>query len=204
MKTNGTVKMLVLSAVSVVLCLVMLLGATFAWFSSSVTSAKNVISTGTFNVDIKYNNVAVTDSFSPGSFVDLVSASQLYDVTLAPGDKTDVKYIMIKNNNDYTVKVSASIGIATAAGIESNIDELLFYNKTTETPIAFADFTSSDATVLDAKQVNEVISLLDNVELAQGEFVYVAIAVGFDKDAVSTGKTLEFTITVGAEQKANS
>ena len=107
MKTNGTVKMLVLSAVSVVLCLVMLLGATFAWFSSSVTSAKNIISTGTFNVDIKYNNVDVVDSFSDDSFIDLVSASQLYNVTLAPGDNTDVKYIKIQNNNDLILQRSS-------------------------------------------------------------------------------------------------
>ena len=47
---NCTKKALISSAVSLVLCFSMLLGTTYAWFTDSVTSANNVIQTGTLDI----------------------------------------------------------------------------------------------------------------------------------------------------------
>ena len=53
-----TKKALLSSAISLMLCLTMLIGTTFAWFTDSVTSASNIIKSGNLDVDVYYGNVA--------------------------------------------------------------------------------------------------------------------------------------------------
>ncbi|MBQ6043755.1 MAG: hypothetical protein IJL41_06395 [Clostridia bacterium] len=108
MKTNGTVKMLVLSAVSVVLCLVMLLGATFAWFTNKVTSSNNVVKTAGFDVVLQWSETCSADSWQ-----NLTNSSVLFannEDALMPGDYTKIVYIKISNENDYAVVADITFG----------------------------------------------------------------------------------------------
>ena len=52
MKAKTTRRALFMSALSLLLCVSMLVGTTFAWFTDSVTSAGNVIQSGTLDVDL--------------------------------------------------------------------------------------------------------------------------------------------------------
>ena len=52
-KTRSTKRALLLSALSMLLCVSMLVGTTFAWFTDSVTSAGNKIQAGTLKVDLE-------------------------------------------------------------------------------------------------------------------------------------------------------
>ena len=47
-----TSKQLLASVLSLMLCLVMLLGTTFAWFTDTATTAVNTIQSGTLDIDI--------------------------------------------------------------------------------------------------------------------------------------------------------
>ena len=49
---------LVTSILSLLLCISMLVGTTFAWFTDEVTSGVNTISAGNLDVDVYYGNVA--------------------------------------------------------------------------------------------------------------------------------------------------
>ncbi|MBR6546106.1 MAG: SipW-dependent-type signal peptide-containing protein, partial [Clostridia bacterium] len=52
--TNKTTKRALLSSVlALALCFTMLLGTTFAWFTDSVTSSGNKISSGTLKIDLE-------------------------------------------------------------------------------------------------------------------------------------------------------
>lgn len=51
-KTKSTKRALLLSALSLLMCVSMLIGSTFAWFTDSVTSAGNTIQSGTLQVDL--------------------------------------------------------------------------------------------------------------------------------------------------------
>ncbi|MBQ9099030.1 MAG: hypothetical protein IJY50_06340, partial [Clostridia bacterium] len=53
-KTKSTKKALIFSVLSLVLCLTMLVGTTFAWFTDSVTSGRNVIVAGNLDVVLEY------------------------------------------------------------------------------------------------------------------------------------------------------
>ena len=53
MKKNHTMKRsLTVSVISLILCVSMLLGTTFAWFTDSVTSAGNIIQSGTLDIEM--------------------------------------------------------------------------------------------------------------------------------------------------------
>ena len=59
-KNNATKKSLVMSAISLVLCVVMLMGTTFAWFTDSVSSSVNKIQAGNLDIEVKHVNSKVT------------------------------------------------------------------------------------------------------------------------------------------------
>ena len=53
---KSTRKALLSSAISLMLCLAMLIGTTFAWFTDSVTSAGNIIKSGKLDVEMYWAN----------------------------------------------------------------------------------------------------------------------------------------------------
>ena len=53
MKKNTTKKALLLSVISIVVCLTMLVGSTFAWFTDNASTSVNRIQAGTLDIDIQ-------------------------------------------------------------------------------------------------------------------------------------------------------
>ena len=51
-KQKSTKKTLLTSVLSLVLCVAMLVGTTFAWFTDSVTSGNNIIKSGNLDVEL--------------------------------------------------------------------------------------------------------------------------------------------------------
>lgn len=62
MKHFNTRKQLVLSVLSLLLCVSMLVGSTFAWFTDSVESGMNTIAAGNLDVELYAGNDKVTDA----------------------------------------------------------------------------------------------------------------------------------------------
>ncbi len=54
MNKKTTKRALFMSALSLVLCISMLIGSTFAWFTDSVTSANNIIKSGNLDIELDY------------------------------------------------------------------------------------------------------------------------------------------------------
>ena len=52
--SKATKKALFMSMLSLLLCFTMLMGATFAWFTDTVTSKNNIIKSGTLDVTMHY------------------------------------------------------------------------------------------------------------------------------------------------------
>ena len=55
-RNRQTEKAMYMSIISTALCVVMLIGMTFAWFTSTVESSQNVITTASFDVDVLWND----------------------------------------------------------------------------------------------------------------------------------------------------
>ena len=58
---NRTKRAMLLSVLSLIMCFSMFVGTTYAWFTDSVTSAKNKIVAGTLDVELKYQNALVDE-----------------------------------------------------------------------------------------------------------------------------------------------
>ena len=56
-----TKRALVLSIISMLICVTMLVGTTFAWFTDEVVSGRNVIAAGNLDVELYHSNAKVTD-----------------------------------------------------------------------------------------------------------------------------------------------
>ena len=103
-KRKTTKKSFIIAAVSFMLTVLLMMGATFAWFTASRTSGTNTVKTADFNVTLQYS-----DDFS--TWTDLTDASVLFNnVTLAPGEKSAIMYLRIENANSYDVTGEMTIG----------------------------------------------------------------------------------------------
>ncbi len=67
MKNSATRRSLLSCIISLVLCMAMLVGTTFAWFTDSVSSGKNTIIAGNLDVELYHTNASVTKETVQGA-----------------------------------------------------------------------------------------------------------------------------------------
>ena len=87
-------KTLMTSIISLVLCLAMLLGTTFAWFTDSVSSANNIIKSG--NLDVEMYWAEGTDDPAVATWYDASKGAIFNNDKWEPG-YTEVRHIKIAN-----------------------------------------------------------------------------------------------------------
>lgn len=103
---------LLVSAISLILCLTMLLGTTFAWFTDEVTSANNIIKSGTLDVTMVYSDTYTTDE---SAWKD-ASKGAIFNYDLWEPGYSALKYVKIANAGDLALKYQLNV----AATLVSN------------------------------------------------------------------------------------
>lgn len=96
---------LIISVLSILLCLVTLCSMTYAWFTAETTSSSNTLTSGSFDVDVnivKADGVSATASeavvFADGKYT--LTESGIYTVTLKPTADATVKgYCVVTIDN---------------------------------------------------------------------------------------------------------
>ncbi len=179
-----------MSVVSLLLCMLMLIGATFAWYSKDVTSGENLIRIGAFNVDVLYS-----EDYAEWS--DLADAVLFNDVELVPGEATKVMYIRVVNRNTYPVVVDASL---IAKTVTDNNADLMFYSKAVTAAATEADLLAETGVSLTtaAQFVTEVeVPASDGTN--HGTFD-TAILVALPGDSEAEGIEARFKIQLTATQ----
>ncbi len=110
-KTQNTKRALLMSALSLLMCISMFIGSTFAWFTDSVTSANNVIQSGTLDVVLEYKT-NWSDEWAPvNENTKLFKDGALYE----PG-YTEVVYLRVSNAGSLALKYMLSFNIANEEG----------------------------------------------------------------------------------------
>lgn len=101
-KSKNTKRALLASVLSMILCLAMLVGSTFAWFTDSVTSGKNKIVAG--NLDVELYNV------KDGKEIPVTADTNLFleDALWEPGH---VEVVNLKVANVGTLALTYKLGI---------------------------------------------------------------------------------------------
>lgn len=96
-------KAFVASLLAVVLCVTMLTGTTFAWFTDSVTSAGNIIKSGTLDVEMSWADGTKDPAASATTWKD-ASTGAIFDYSLWEPGYTQVRHIAVENVGTLALK----------------------------------------------------------------------------------------------------
>ena len=118
MKKMQTKKALISSVLSLVVCLAMLIGTTFAWFTDSAASKGNIIKSGNLNIDllVKENGkyVSVKENKNP-----------IFNYELWEPGYTAVKNVKVETTGNLALKYTMTIVPKTAAAEALKLAEVI-------------------------------------------------------------------------------
>ena len=107
-KRANTKRALLMSVLSLLLCVSMLVGTTFAWFTDSVTSAGNIIKAGNLDVEMYW---AEGQNAVPADDADWTDASTgaIFNYSLWEPGYTQVRHIKIANEGSLALQYKVQI-----------------------------------------------------------------------------------------------
>lgn len=105
-KQKSTKRAFLLSALSLLMCVSMLIGSTFAWFTDSVTSGSNIIKSGTLDVEMYW--AKGTEAPESANWTD-ASTGAIFNYDLWEPGYTEVRHIKIENKGTLALKYQLSI-----------------------------------------------------------------------------------------------
>ena len=214
--SKSTKRALVSSALAILMCVAMLIGTTFAWFTDTASTAVNKIQAGNLDIGVEY-------TLDGETWKDLDGATDIFQKGLWEPGHTEVVALKFKNNGSLALKYSINMNIVDeTAGInklnqEYKLSDYLKVKTLSQEASLIGDicidmafsarsdglgYTTTanfkDATVLD-----------HDLFLAPGEVgnylimkVYMPETVGNEANAISTEKTasIRFGLNVVATQ----
>ena len=202
-KRKSTKRALLLSALSLLMCVSMLIGSTFAWFTDSVTSAGNKIQAGTLKIDLE---LLTDEGFK--SIKESKTALFNYD-KWEPG-YTEVKVLKVENEGNLALKWVAKFTSETELSELANVIDVYVLPSATELTMPTGrDLTGYTKVGTVAQFVNTIEEttkgiLLPKDDEGKGGVAYLGIALkmqetaGNDYQGLSLGG--EFDITIFATQ----
>ncbi len=116
MNTKTTKRALVSSVLAIVLCLAMLIGTTFAWFTDTASTGVNKIKAGNLDVELEYS----TDM---ANWQTATSSTKLFndDILWEPG-VTQIVYLRVKNEGSlalkYTMGLNSQVGFTNGKNVD--------------------------------------------------------------------------------------
>ena len=214
--SKSTKRALISSALAILMCVAMLIGTTFAWFTDTASTAVNKIQAGNLDIGVEY-------TLDGETWKDLDGATDIFQKGLWEPGHTEVVALKFKNNGSLALKYSINMNIVDeTAGInklnqEYKLSDYLKVKTLSQEASLIGDicidmafsarsdglgYTTTanfkDATVLD-----------HDLFLAPGEVgnylimkVYMPETVGNEANAISTEKTasIRFGLNVVATQ----
>ena len=189
----STKRALLFSTLAVFMCVAMLIGTTFAWFTDTASTAVNRIEAGSLKIELWQADSDSKLGNEPLKWVAADNRAQ-DDILWEPGCTYNLESFRIKNNGNLALKYKVVInGLVGSAKLLKAID---FTVSVDGTPLAAKDGTSAVATVAD----------LNNFEgkLGAGEVTGKITITGKMKTTAGNdymGETIEgISITVVATQ----
>lgn len=205
-KNSGTKKSLKASGLSLVLCIAMLIGTTFAWFTDSITNKGNVIQsgnldigataygigTGGVNVTIPGVNDGKAFTFeATGADLETSNDPIINDSLWEPG-KSNAKLLQVSNKGNLAAKVKLDFDVK-----DNGLEGALWF-----------DFVQiKDGKVVGnfekrpMSQLKKVANAVE-VKLQANENVQFVLVYGMDEKAENTyqNKTFKANVTINATQ----
>ncbi len=176
-KIKSTKRALLFSAVSLLMCVSMLIGSTFAWFTDSVTSAGNKIQSGTLKLDLELLDkedgwASIKESKAP-----------IFDYDLWEPGYTDVKVLKVENEGSLALKWYAKFISADDLSILADVIDV--YVRPSATELTYP----ADRNLDGYTKVGTVRDFVNTIEstthgnLKAGEVAYLGIALKMQEEA---------------------
>ncbi len=122
MAKRSTRHALVMSALALLVCVSMLIGTTFAWFTDSVTSTGNIIKSGTLDVTLEYIDDATKDpQLAADSEWKNAADGSIFNYSNWEPGYTQVRHIKIENEGSLALKYKVSI-IPKGSTVQDGVD----------------------------------------------------------------------------------
>ena len=134
-----TKKPLFTSAIALLLCISMLLGTTFAWFTDSAASGNNLIQSGNLDVEMYWSDKLLAADSTEWKNAD-GEAIFTYD-KWEPG-YTEVRYIKVKNAGSLALQWRLFIEAEGAVGKLAEVIQVYYVNPITSAADDLSDLTS--------------------------------------------------------------
>ena len=120
---KSTKRALLGSVMAMVLCLAMLIGATFAWFTDTASTGVNKIQAGNLDVALEMKDAAGQWVSAEGKTLDFVKAAAGEQVLWEPGCTYTLPELRVVNNGNLALKYKVAIsGIQGDAELNNVID----------------------------------------------------------------------------------
>jgi predicted ribosomally synthesized peptide with SipW-like signal peptide len=179
MRTHVSKNALISSVISLILCLAMLIGATFAWFTDTAQTGVNTIVAGNLDVELYYRDAG-------GEYQPVTETTKLFneDALWEPG-YAEVVYLKIENKGTLALKYRLAVTVLNEtsayniAGEEFQLSDYLMFgqvvDEVNEGPTVFQARAEAIAAV-EASAAHLDSYRLDG-NLPADEFRYVALVV---------------------------
>ena len=146
---KATKRALLTSVMALVMCVVMLVGTTFAWFTDTASTGVNKIQAGNLDIEMEYKNNTTGGEFKP---VDTDEKVFNEEALWEPGH---VEYVVLKirNAGNLALKYKLGINIADETGstnVDGNAFNLSDYIRFAVIDGESANLTNRDALVAEA------------------------------------------------------
>ena len=181
-KQKSTKRALLLSALSLLMCVSMLIGSTFAWFTDSVTSAGNKIQAGTLKIDLELLEKNEDGSTKWTSLKDSKAPIFNYD-KWEPG-YTDVKILKVENEGTLALKWVAKFVSANDLTELANVIDV--YVKPSADEFGYATDRTDLSTWTKKGTVAEFVNTISETtygNLEAGKAAYLGIALKMQESA---------------------
>ncbi len=176
-KTRSTKTALLSSVLALFLCITMLLGTTFAWFTDSVTSANNIIKSGTLDVEMYWKDA--TTNGAQQTYKD-ASAGAIFN-----NDKWEPGYVEAKNikiSNVGTLALQYNLHIAANGEVSELADVIDVF-------FAEGEYTLATREMTNLTKIGTLSDVLDGIpanmtgDLEGGKDDIVTIALKMQENA---------------------
>lgn len=195
-------KTLFISIAILMLCFVLLIGTTFAWFSDSVFSETNTIIAGNLDVALEYSS-----DYTTWNEVDETTNVFTTDVYWEPG-YAEVVYLKVTNAGTLDLKYQLSVNVADETeGTNVNdetfkLSDYIMVGQIDDVTAAYADTETAIAAVTNATKLSEFDGTTATT-LTSGADTYIALVVYMPTDIgneanYKTGTTVP-QVTLGIE-----
>lgn len=188
-KSKSTKRALLMSALALLMCVSMLIGSTFAWFTDEVTSANNIIKSGSLKIAMEWANGK--EDPATATWTDASTGAIFNNDRWEPG-YTEARHIKISNKGTLALRWDLAIVPNGTVSALADVIDVYAYG---------LNYLADSAAALNAKQVADRDTLTG--------FTYVGtlgelLGSGIITDTLLEGEAMSFTLVLKMREEAGN